>query len=70
MKKRYSVKTQLMVNNSGIIIHKAGHKKVSIHEYDIIRESSCYFQTSCQVFDFGYLRAEKDFNRKKNLSAL
>ena len=26
-KKRHTVKTQLMVNNHGIIIHKIGHKK-------------------------------------------
>ena len=26
-KKRYTIKTQLMVNNSGIIIHKSNYKK-------------------------------------------
>ena len=31
-KKRHTVKTQLMVNNSGIIIHKANHKKGRRHD--------------------------------------
>ena len=34
-KKRHSVKTQLMVNNHEIIIHKVGYKKGGRHDYDI-----------------------------------
>jgi hypothetical protein len=32
-KKRHTVKTQMMVNNQGIIIHKLGHKKGRRHDY-------------------------------------
>ena len=32
-RKSHAVKTQLMVNNPGIIIHKAGHKKGRRHDY-------------------------------------
>jgi hypothetical protein len=46
-KKRYTmVKTQLMVNNHGYIIHKTNHKKGRRHMiiYSIYRESSFYSQ--------------------------
>jgi hypothetical protein len=36
-KKRHSVKTQLVVNNFGIIIHKLGYKRGRRHDYDIYR---------------------------------
>jgi len=36
-KKRHTVKTQLMVNNRGIIIHKTGHRKGKRHDYNICR---------------------------------
>src|SRR5215208_8119727 len=32
-KKRHTVKTQIMVNNRGLIIHKTGHKKGRGHDY-------------------------------------
>ena len=34
-KKRHTVKTQLMVNNQGLIIHKTNHKKGKRHDYDL-----------------------------------
>ena len=36
-KKRHTVKTQLMVNNRGYILHKVAHKKGRRHDYDIIK---------------------------------
>jgi hypothetical protein len=37
-KKRHTlVKTHLMVNDHGVIIHKAGYKKGKRHDYDIMR---------------------------------
>jgi hypothetical protein len=36
-KKRHIVKTLLMVNNQGIIIHKKNHKEGRRHGYDIKR---------------------------------
>jgi hypothetical protein len=32
---RHTVKTHLMVNNQGVIIHKTKHKKGHRHDYDI-----------------------------------
>jgi hypothetical protein len=38
-KKRYTIKTQLMVNNRSYIIHKAPHKKGRRHDYDIYKRN-------------------------------
>jgi hypothetical protein len=61
-KKRHIIKTQLMVNNQGIILHKLGHKNGRRHDYDIYKEN--YPLTPKEVvnvFDLGYLGVEKDF---------
>ncbi len=34
-KKRHTVKTQFMVNNHGITIHKVGYKKGRKYDYDV-----------------------------------
>lgn len=73
-KKRHTVKTQLMVNTQGLVIHKTGHKKGRRHDYDIYKKN--HPSTPKQVvnvFDLGYLGVEKDLpeqlsslpNRKK-----
>ena len=74
-KKRHTlVKTHLMVNNHGVVIHKAGYKKGKRHDYDIYKKN--HPVTSKQVvnvFDLGYLGVAKDYpeqlssilNRKK-----
>ena len=73
-KKRHTVKTQLMVNNCGIIIHKTNHKKGHRHDYDIYKKNHPVTPKQVvSVFDLGYLGVEKDFpeqisslpNRKK-----
>jgi hypothetical protein len=73
-KKRHTVKTQLMVNNHGIIIHKLGYKKGRRHDYDIYKENHPGTPKKVvNVFDLGYLGVETDFleqlssiqNRKK-----
>ena len=73
-KKRHTVKTQLMVNNCGFIIHKTRYKKGRKHDYDIYKENhSVIPKEVVNVFDLGYLGVEKDFpeqlsvlpNRKK-----
>ena len=38
-KKRHTVKTQLMVNNHGIILHKTKHKKGKRHGYIIYKNN-------------------------------
>ncbi|MDQ6723316.1 MAG: hypothetical protein M3Z01_03515 [Thermoproteota archaeon] len=69
-KKRYGVNTQLMVKNPEIIVHKAGHKKIRMHEYDIYKEN--HPATSKQVvkvFDL-ILERRKRFTRAKIFSVL
>jgi hypothetical protein len=73
-KKRHTIKTQIMVNNHGLIIHKSGCKKGRRHDYDIYKKNhSVTPKQVLNVFDLGYLGIEKDFpqqissipNRKK-----
>jgi hypothetical protein len=61
-KKKHTVKTQLMVNDHGFIIHKLGYKKGRRHDCDIYKEN--HPSTPKQVvniIDLGYLGIEKDF---------
>jgi hypothetical protein len=79
-KKRHTVKTQLMVNNQGIIIHKTDHKKGRRHDYDIYKRNHPVTPKKVvNVFDLGYLGVEKDFSaqlssipirKKRNLDLL
>ena len=73
-KKMHTVKTQLMVNNRGFIIHKLRYKKGRKHDYDIYKKNHhTTHKDVLNVFDLGYLGVEKDFpeqlsvlqNRKK-----
>ena len=73
-KKGHTVKTQLMVNSQGLIIHKTGHKKGKRHDYGIYKKNHPVISKEVvNVFDLGYLGVEKDFpdiksslpNRKK-----
>src|SRR3954471_18012466 len=56
-KKRHTaVKTQLMVNNRGFIIHKSAKKKGKRHEYDIFKENHPLTPKKVvNVVDLGYL---------------
>ena len=62
-KKRYAVKTQIMVNNrGGFIIHKTDHQKGRMYDYDIYKENRPTTPKQVvNVFDLGYLGTEKDF---------
>jgi hypothetical protein len=66
-KKRITaVKTQLMVNNQGIILHKLRYKKERKHDYDIYkRNHSITPKDVLNVFDLGYLGVEKDFSEQQ-----
>jgi DDE superfamily endonuclease/Helix-turn-helix of DDE superfamily endonuclease len=69
-KKRHTVKTQLMVNNHGCIIHKTGHKKGRRHDYNIYKENHPITPKNIvNVVDLGYLGIEKDYSEQL-LSAL
>ena len=66
-KKRHTVKTQLMVNNQGLIIHKTKHKKGKRHDYDIYKKNHPVTPKQVvSVFDLGYLGVEKDFPDQKS----
>src|SRR6185312_483852 len=61
-KKIHTIKTQLMVNNRGFIIHKTRCKKGRRHDYDIYKENPPSTPKNVlNVFDLGYLGVEKDF---------
>ncbi|HEY6534210.1 MAG TPA: transposase family protein [Candidatus Nitrosocosmicus sp.] len=55
-KKMHTVKTQLMVNNRGFVIHKLRYKKGRRHDYDIYKENHPITPKKVvNVFDLGYL---------------
>ena len=61
-KKRHTVKTQLMVNNHGLIIHKLWYKRGCRHDYNIYKNSHPVTPKQVvNVVDLGYLGIEKDF---------
>jgi len=61
-RKRHTVKTQLMVNNRGLIIHKTNHKKGKRHDYGIYKKNHpASPKQVVSVFDLGYLGVEKDY---------
>ena len=72
-KKRHTVKTQLMVNNRGYIIHKIAYKKGKRHDYDVYKKNHPIIPKVLNIFDLGYVGVETDFpeqlsvlpNRKK-----
>jgi hypothetical protein len=65
-KKRYTVKNQFVANNSGFIIHKAGHKKGRRHDYDMYKKNHPVIPKDVvNVFDLGYHGIEKDFPEQK-----
>jgi hypothetical protein len=67
-KKRHTVKNQFVANNSGFIIHKAGHKKWSRHGYDVYKKNHpATPKKVVNVYDLGYLGVEKDFPDKNHL---
>jgi hypothetical protein len=65
-KKRHTtVKTQLMGNNQGIIVHKTDPKKGRRHDYDICKRNHPVTPKKVvNVFDLGYLGVEKDFSEQ------
>jgi hypothetical protein len=61
-RKRHTVKTQLMVNNKGTIIHKTGHRKGKRHDYGIYKKNHPVTPHHVvNVFDLGYLGVGKDY---------
>jgi hypothetical protein len=66
-KKKHTVKTQLMVNDSGCIIHKVGYKKGSRLDYDIYKENRPVTPKEVvNVADLGYRGVENDLPEQKS----
>ena len=62
--KRYTIKTQFMVNTSGLIIHKTYYKKGHRHDYNSYKKNhSVTPKQVVNVVGLGYLGIEKDFPR-------
>jgi hypothetical protein len=61
-KKKHTVKTQLMVNNEGLILHKTGHDRGRIHDYEIFKNKHPITPLQVEnVLDLGYLGVKSDF---------
>ena len=63
----HTVKTQLMVNNQGLITHKTKHKKGHRHDYAIYKKNHPVTPKQVvSVFDLGYLGVWKVFPDQKS----
>ena len=68
-KKKHTVKTQYMVNSEGTILHKTGHDRGRIHDYEIFKNKHPT-TTPPQVenvFDLGYMGVQNDFPTVKSV---
>jgi len=63
-KKKHTVKTQIMVNKKGLILHKTKHRKGKQHDYDMFKKNGpppIPPQVELGV-DLGYLGIKKDYS--------
>jgi hypothetical protein len=61
-RKRHTIKTHLMVNNCGVIIHKTKHKRGHRHDYNIYKKNHPVTpKDAVNVFDLGHLGGGRDF---------
>jgi hypothetical protein len=61
-KKRHTVKTQLTVNNKGLIIHKTLHVRGSMHDYVLYKHSHPRLPSNVRLgLDLGYLGIKADY---------
>ena len=61
-KKRHAVKTQLTVNQDGLIIHKTAHAVGSTHDYTLYKRSHPDLPNNVRLgLDLGYKGIEKDY---------
>jgi DDE superfamily endonuclease len=68
-KKKHTIKTQYMVNNEGLILHKTGHKRGRRHDYDIYKHNHPITPVQVEnVFDLGYFGVvQNDFPTVKSV---
>ena len=61
-KKKHTVKTQYMVNGEGTILHKTGHDRGRIHDYEIFKNKHPITPLQVEnVLDLGYMGVKNDF---------
>jgi hypothetical protein len=67
-KKKHTIKTQYMVNNEGLILHKTGHKSGRKHDYDIYKKNHPITPVQVEnVFDLGYMGVQNDYHTVKSV---
>ena len=67
-KKKHTVKTQYMVNGEGTILHKTGHDRGRIHDYEIFKNKHPITPMQVEnVLDLGYLGVQNDFPTVKSV---
>ena len=61
-KKKHTVKTQYMVNGEGTILHKTGHDRGRLHDYEIFKNKHPITPLEVEnVLDLGYMGVKNDF---------
>jgi hypothetical protein len=67
-KKKHTIKTQYMVNGEGLILHKTGHDRGRIHDYEIFKNKHPTTPLQVEnVLDLGYLGVQNDFPTVKSV---
>src|SRR6266487_1197700 len=61
-RKKHTVKTQYMVNSKGTILHKTGHDRGRIHDYEVFKNKHPITPLQVEnVLDLGYMGVKNDF---------
>ncbi len=61
-KRKHTIKTQYMVNSEGTILHKTGHDRGRIHDYEIFKNKHPITPLQVEnILDLGYLGVKNDF---------
>jgi hypothetical protein len=61
-RKKHTVKTQITVNQKGLIIHKTAHAAGSTHDYSLFKHSRpCLPEGVCANLDLGYKGVKNDY---------
>jgi DDE superfamily endonuclease/Helix-turn-helix of DDE superfamily endonuclease len=67
-KKKHTIKTQYMVNGEGTILHKTGHDRGRIHDYEIFKNKHPITPLQVEnVLDLGYIGVKNDFPTVKSV---
>ena len=70
-KKKHTIKTQYMVNSEGTILHKTGHDRGRIHDYEVFKNKHPITPLQVEnILDLGYLGVQNDFPTVKSVLPL